>query len=342
MDFELHGRKGRYWLLDILGFRVVGLLEHGLRIVGFWMSLGFWRHYYCNTVGLSSLIYQEDLHSIFREKLLLQRSSIYNHITTKLPNFGATEMYTLKKSLGQHFLHDENMCKKIVDAIEFKPGMQLMEVGPGGGALTKYLLERTDITYNAVEVDHEKVVYLENTYPAIRGKIIEADILKVANPFEGMFNVVGNFPYNISSPIMFRVLEWEPNVHEVIGMFQKEVAQRIAAGPGSKMYGILSVLLQAYFKVEYLFDVPPGCFTPPPKVMSGVVKFTNIKNPFDIQDKKTFTRLVKAAFNQRRKTLRNALRGTLMPDALQDELMEKRAEQLSVDQFAGLYKKYMI
>ena len=250
-------------------------------------------------------------------------------------------MYTLKKSLGQHFLHDENMCRRIVNDVTHTPGMQLMEVGPGGGALTKYLLEWTDITYRAVEIDHEKVVHLEETLPAIQGKIIEQDILKVAAPFDGNFSIVGNFPYNISSPIMFRVLEWEAQVQEVIGMFQKEVAQRIAAGPGSKMYGILSVLMQAYYKADYLFDVPPGCFTPPPKVMSGVVRFTKIDNPYGIEDKKAFIRLVKAAFNQRRKTLRNALRGTLMPDALNDDIMTQRAEQLSVEQFAGLYHKYM-
>lgn len=252
-----------------------------------------------------------------------------------------TTMYTLKKSLGQHFLHDENMCRKIVDQVTRKDGMQLMEIGPGGGAITKYLLEWPGITYRAVEIDHEKVEYLQKTYPQITGKIIEEDVLKVNSPFDGRFSIVGNFPYNISSPIMFRVLEWEQQVDEVIGMFQKEVAQRIAAGPGSKLYGILSVLLQAYFKAEYLFDVPPGCFTPPPKVMSGVVRFSNIGNPFGITDKKAFTRLVKAAFNQRRKTLRNALRGTLLPDALTDPIMDQRAEQLSVAQFVELYKKYM-
>lgn len=251
------------------------------------------------------------------------------------------QMYTLKKSLGQHFLHDEQMCRKIVGEISRTPGMQLLEIGPGGGALTKYLLDWPDIAYRAIEIDHEKVVYLEQTYPGIRGKIIEQDILKAVAPFGDRFSIVGNFPYNISSPIMFRVLEWEPLVQEVIGMFQKEVAQRIAAGPGSKLYGILSVLVQAYYKAEYLFDVPPGCFTPPPKVMSGVVRFSHIGNPYGIGDKKAFIRLVKAAFNQRRKTLRNALRGTLPPAALADELMTQRAEQLSVAQFAGLYHKYM-
>ncbi len=251
-------------------------------------------------------------------------------------------MYTLKKSLGQHFLHDEQMCRKVVDAVDRKPGMQLLEVGPGGGAITKYLLEWKEIHYKAVEIDREKVEYLEKTYPDIRGKIIESDVLQITSPYDGSFSIIGNFPYNISSPIMFRVLEWEESVEEVIGMFQKEVAQRIAAAPGSKTYGILSVLLQAYYKIDYLFDVPPGCFTPPPNVMSGVLRCTRIGNPYHINNKKAFTRLVKAAFNQRRKTLRNALRGTLMPEALEDPILTQRAEQLSVEQFAGLYKKYMV
>jgi 16S rRNA (adenine1518-N6/adenine1519-N6)-dimethyltransferase len=248
--------------------------------------------------------------------------------------------YTLKKSLGQHFLHDENMCKRIVSEVTYEPGMQLLEVGPGGGAITKYLIELSDVVYKAVEVDEEKVLYLEKMYPALQGKIILQDILKADVPFEGQFSIVGNFPYNISSPILFKVLEWEPQVNEVIGMFQKEVAQRIAAGPGSKVYGILSVLMQAFFKVEYLLDVNENCFTPPPKVKSGVLRFTNTGNPLGIENKRRFINLVKAGFNQRRKTLRNALRGTLPPEALTDPIMDKRAEQLSVADFVSLHKQY--
>jgi 16S rRNA (adenine1518-N6/adenine1519-N6)-dimethyltransferase len=244
--------------------------------------------------------------------------------------------YRLKKSLGQHFLHDENICRKIVEQMTYAPGMRLLEVGPGGGALTKYLLQKDDIYYKAIEIDEEKVVYLAKTYPAIQGKIVLQDILKADKPFEGRFSVIGNFPYNISSPIMFKVLEWRPDVDEVIGMFQKEVAQRIAAGPGSKTYGILSVLMQAFFKVEYLFDVHENCFTPPPKVKSGVLRFSNLGNPWEIVNDRQFIALVKAAFNQRRKTLRNALRGTLPPEALAGPLMEKRAEQLSVGDFVSL------
>jgi len=248
--------------------------------------------------------------------------------------------YTLKKSLGQHFLTDENMCQKIVAQIHHTPGMHLLEVGPGGGAITKYILQWNDIDYKAIEVDEEKVQYLNKTYPAISGKIIQNDILKADMPFAERFNVVGNFPYNISSPILFKVLEWEENVEEVIGMFQKEVAQRVASGPGSKVYGILSVLMQAFFSVEYLFDVHEQCFNPPPKVKSGVLRFTNLGNPHGITNKRKFINLVKTAFNQRRKTLRNGLKGILPPEALSDPILDKRAEQLSVADFVALHKKY--
>lgn len=250
-------------------------------------------------------------------------------------------MYTLKKSLGQHFLHDENMCKKIVGFVTRTEGMQLLEVGPGGGAITKYLLDWEGVQYKAIEVDGEKVEYLNKTYTAINGKIILNDILKADVPFEGQFSVIGNFPYNISSPILFKVLEWEPQVDEVIGMFQKEVALRVACGPGSKVYGILSVLMQAFFKVEYLVDVHENCFTPPPKVKSGVLRFTNQRNPYGIDNKRRFIVIVKAAFNQRRKTLRNALKGTIPAERMvNDPVFEKRAEQLSVADFVTLYKNY--
>jgi 16S rRNA (adenine1518-N6/adenine1519-N6)-dimethyltransferase len=221
-----------------------------------------------------------------------------------------------------------------------EPGMQLLEIGSGGGAITKYLIEWSDVNYKAIEIDKEKVDFLHHTYPVLQGKIIQQDILKADAPFNGQFSVIGNFPYNISSPILFKILDWEPQVNEVIGMFQKEVALRIAEKEGSKLYGILSVLMQAFFQVEYLFDVHENCFTPPPKVKSGVVRFTNANNPYSIENKRKFINLIKAAFNQRRKTLRNALRGTLPSDALQDELMSKRAEQLSVKDFVFLHKQY--
>ncbi len=250
--------------------------------------------------------------------------------------------YTLKKSLGQHFLHDENVCRKIVAQLSYTQGMQLLEIGPGGGAITKYLLELPGVNYKAIEVDEEKVQYLLKTYPALQDRIIQQDVLKAERPFEGSFSIIGNFPYNISSPILFRVLEWEEQVTEVIGMFQKEVALRVASGPGSKVYGILSVLVQAFFKVEYLFDVHENCFTPPPKVKSGVIRLSHIGNPHQIADKRKFINLVKAAFNQRRKTLRNALKGTLPPEALTDSIMDKRAEQLSVADFVAIHKQYQL
>ena len=248
-------------------------------------------------------------------------------------------MYTLKKSLGQHFLRDEQVCQKIVELLTYPSGLNLLEVGPGGGALTKYLMTKEGINYLAVEVDREKVDFLVATYPSLSGKIIQQDILTTTVPFAGDFTLIGNFPYNISSQILFRVLEWEEQVQMVIGMFQKEVGARIACGPGSKEYGILSVLVQAFYKVEYLFDVHENCFNPPPKVKSGVLRFTNLHNPWGITEKKRFMILVKAAFGQRRKTLRNALKSTLPPSMLLLPVMEKRAEQLSVAQFVELYKQ---
>ena len=180
-------------------------------------------------------------------------------------------MLTLKKSLGQHFLKDEEVSKRIAGILQERPFDRLLEIGPGGGALTKYLLSFQSIDLKCIEIDHEKVQYLLRVYPPLKGKIIEADILNVAKPFDRPFTVVGNFPYNISTEILFRMLDWKDDVESVTGMFQKEVAQRIAAGPGSKVYGILSVLMQAFFKVEYLIDVNENCFTPPPKVKSAFI-----------------------------------------------------------------------
>ncbi|GAO45072.1 16S rRNA (adenine(1518)-N(6)/adenine(1519)-N(6))-dimethyltransferase RsmA [Flavihumibacter petaseus] len=245
-------------------------------------------------------------------------------------------MYTLKKSLGQHFLKDEQICRNIVTALQERPITRLLEVGPGGGALTKYLLQLPDITFKAVELDAEKVTYLENTFPAIRGKLIHKSFLDIDPPFDEPFTLVGNFPYNISTQILFKVLDWDPMVESVIGMFQKEVAQRVAAGPGSKIYGVTSVLIQAFYKVDYLFDVPPGAFNPPPKVMSGVIRLTPNGQPPAMRSRKDFRLLVKTAFNQRRKTLRNAVRGIFPPAVLEDDFFNKRAEQLSVDDFAAL------
>ncbi len=245
-------------------------------------------------------------------------------------------MYTLKKSLGQHFLKDENICRKIMSALQERPFTQLLEVGPGGGALTKYILQLENIDFKAVELDDEKVAYLSKTFPGLQPKIIHQSFLDIEKPFVGNFTIIGNFPYNISTQILFRVLEWKDNVDCVIGMFQKEVAQRAAAKEGNKVYGVLSVLVQAFFEVEYLFDVNEQSFVPPPKVKSGVIRLMPRRHKITIRSEKDFFLLVKTAFNQRRKTLRNAVRGIFDATILEDELFNKRAEQLSVEQFAAL------
>lgn len=245
-------------------------------------------------------------------------------------------MYTLKKSLGQHFLNDENICRKIVAALQERPFRQLLEVGPGGGALTKYLIQIPGIHFRAVELDAEKIEYLQKTYPALGDKLIHRSFLEIEKPFEGSFTVIGNFPYNISTQILFKILEWREDVECVIGMFQKEVARRVASGEGNKVYGVLSVLIQAFFEVEYLFDVHENSFTPPPKVKSGVIRLLPRKQMPDMRSERDFFLLVKSAFNQRRKTLRNAVRGLFDTNILQDKLFDKRAEQLTVAQFAEL------
>jgi len=244
--------------------------------------------------------------------------------------------YTLKKSLGQHFLKDENICKQIVASLQQHPFERLVEVGPGAGALTKYLLPLKGFEFKAVELDDEKVVYLHKTFPAISGKIIHADFLHIDAPFDDTFTVVGNFPYNISSQILFKILDWKVQVPVVIGMFQKEVAQRVAAKEGSKTYGIISILIQYYYDVEYLFDVPPESFTPPPKVMSGVIRLTRKTSHHDIKSEKAFIQLVKMSFNQRRKMMRNAVKSLFLPEILEDSFFNKRAEQVSIEEFAAL------
>ena len=245
-------------------------------------------------------------------------------------------MYTLKKSLGQHFLKDRNIIQRIIGALGELNFSRLLEVGPGGGALTGELLKIQDIDFKAVELDSEKVTWLKQEFPAIEGKILEADFLQTDLPFQEEFIVIGNFPYNISSQILFKIIDWKEQVPVVIGMFQKEVAERAASPSGSKAYGVLSVLVQAYYDVEYLFDVPPSCFNPPPKVMSGVIRLTRKKQSLNIASESAFRNLVKAAFNQRRKTLRNAVRAFFSPEVLKDEIFNKRAEQLNLDDFATL------
>jgi len=244
--------------------------------------------------------------------------------------------YSIKKSLGQHFLKDEVILKKIVDALNNCQFMNLVEVGPGAGALTKYLIALQKINFKAVELDDEKVPYLINTYPILKDKIIHQDFLQINPPFDDEFVVIGNFPYNISTQILFKILNWKEQVPTVIGMFQKEVAERVAAKHGCKAYGIISVLIQAFYEVEYLFDVPPTSFNPPPKVMSGVIKLTRKENFIEFSDERKFSLLVKTAFNQRRKMLRNPLKGMFDATILQEEIFTKRPEQLSVQDFADL------
>ena len=245
-------------------------------------------------------------------------------------------MYTLKKSMGQHFLRDENICRKIIDELRKNSFDNLVEVGPGGGALTKYLMKLPGINFKAVELDEEKVAFLEKTYPDLNGKIIHQSFLDIEKPFIQPFSVIGNFPYNISTQILFKILEWENSVELVIGMFQKEVAQRVAAPEGSKVYGVTSVLVQAFYDVTYLFDVNENSFVPPPKVKSAVIKLVPKKAPVNIKDRKSFFELVKTAFNQRRKTLRNACKNLFTSEVLQQPVFNKRAEQLSVKDFAQL------
>ena len=245
-------------------------------------------------------------------------------------------MYTLKKSLGQHFLKDENVCKKIVDVLKQEAFTNLIEVGPGGGALTKYLLQINNINFKAVEVDDEKVEFLKKSYPQIADKIIHKSFLDIDVPFTEPFTVIGNFPYNISTQIVFKIIEWRQQVQCMIGMFQKEVAQRIAASEGNKVYGVTSVLVQAYFDVEYLFEVSEQSFTPPPKVKSAVIKMLPRKEPIETKNDKAFFNLVKTAFQQRRKTLRNACKSLFDATVLQQDIFNKRAEQLSVEDFARL------
>lgn len=245
-------------------------------------------------------------------------------------------MFKIKKSLGQHFLKDEEIIQKIVAALKEEECTNLLEVGPGGGALTKHLIQIPGIHFKAVELDDEKTAYLKATYPVLNDHIISQSFLDIEAPFEKPFTVIGNFPYNISTQILFKVLDWKDKVPVVIGMFQKEVAQRAASKEGNKVYGVLSVLIQAFYEVEYLFDVSNQSFNPPPKVQSGVIRLKRKTTPLQVKSERAFKVLVKTAFNQRRKTLRNAVKSLFTAEILMDELFNKRAEALSVEDFAAL------
>lgn len=245
-----------------------------------------------------------------------------------------------KKHLGQHFLTDKNIAARIVNGLvstdQYK---QVLEVGPGMGILSDILLERTELETHLIDIDEESYHFLQDKYPQLGERLINGDFLKLdlATVFPGKFAVIGNFPYNISSQILFKILEHRDRVVEMVGMFQKEVAERCASKPGTKEYGILSVLIQAYYDIEYLFTVKPGTFNPPPKVNSGVIRLTRNNVEALPCDEKLFWRAVKGGFNQRRKTLRNALSGTVPKDKMDDHpFFDKRAEQLSVADFITL------
>jgi len=260
-----------------------------------------------------------------------------------------------KKALGQHFLTDLKVAQNIADALVCPADSKtdVLEVGPGMGVLTQYLLERPEVSLRAVEIDRESVDYLLVHFPKINGSLIEADFLrlKLENFFPGEFCVIGNFPYNISSQIFFKVLDYKEQVPQVVCMIQKEVAERIAEKPGTKTYGILSVLLQAWYDIEYLFTVGEGAFNPPPKVKSAVIRLTRNGRTSLGCDDALFKTVVKTAFNQRRKTLRNSLKPLVQAKAqkegwtpedqaafVADKIFDLRPERLSVEDFVGLTK----
>ncbi|RZJ68502.1 MAG: 16S rRNA (adenine(1518)-N(6)/adenine(1519)-N(6))-dimethyltransferase RsmA [Flavobacterium sp.] len=244
-----------------------------------------------------------------------------------------------KKHLGQHFLNDENIARKIAETLSGEGYSDVLEIGPGMGVLTKYLLEK-DYTTHVIEIDTESVEYLNAHYPKLHGKIISKDFLKydLSEVFrDKSFAIIGNFPYNISSQIVFRALELRKQIPEFSGMFQKEVAERICEKKGTKTYGILSVLVQAFYDAEYLFTVSENVFTPPPKVKSGVLRLRRKENFTLDCDEKLFFRVVKTAFQQRRKTLRNSLKTFAMSDKLRENpIFDLRPEQLDVAQFISV------
>lgn len=245
--------------------------------------------------------------------------------------------------MGQHFLKDKNIALRIVDSLILSKGINhVVEIGPGTGVLTQYLLTNSDIDLKVVEIDRESVVYLAEHFPALKDRIISGDFLEmeIEKEFPNDLMIIGNFPYNISSQIFFRILDHRQQVSQVVCMIQKEVADRIAEKEGSKTYGILSVLLQTFYDIEYLFKVPPGVFFPPPKVMSAVIRLVRNKREKLDCDEVLYRKVVKQAFQTRRKTLRNALKSLNLPASIYKlDMMDKRAEQLSVEQFIFLTKE---
>lgn len=248
-----------------------------------------------------------------------------------------------KKALGQHFLTDQSIARTIVNSLTVSPVRDVLEIGPGMGVLTQYLIEREDIDPKMVEVDSESVEYLLTHFAGMQGKLMEADYLRLnmRKVFPGEYRVIGNFPYNISSQIFFKILEDKDLVPEVVCMIQKEVAERIAEKPGSKTYGILSVLLQAWYDIDYIISVGSGAFCPPPKVQSAVIRLRRNSRTSLGCDEKLFKTVVKTAFNQRRKTLRNALK-PLIKEGMDtsDPVFDLRAERLSVEDFVALTLRF--
>ena len=246
-----------------------------------------------------------------------------------------------KKFLGQHFLNDESIADKIANTLSLEGYKQVLEIGPGMGVLTKYILRKPVITH-VIEVDPESVEYLKVNFLSLAPRIIQNDVLKYdyKDTFgSASFAIIGNFPYNISTQIVFKTLENRHQIPEFSGMFQKEVAQRICEKEGSKVYGILSVLVQAFYDAEYLFTVPPSVFVPPPKVESGVLRLKRKADYSLICDEQLFFKVVKSAFQQRRKTLRNSLKSYNLSDNLKaNTIFDKRPEQLSVNAFVELTK----
>ncbi len=248
-----------------------------------------------------------------------------------------------KKSFGQHFLNREDIAERIADSLLLNEAVQyIIEVGPGRGMLTKYLLEK-EKQLLVVEADRDMVLFLNKHFESLKNHIVSADFLRVdlaAVSQSEPFALIGNFPYNISTQILFKMLDYKSIIPEMVGMFQKEVAQRVVAPPGSKVYGVTSVLVQAHYNGEYLFSVDKGCFTPPPKVQSGVIRLTR-KNDYELPcDASLFKRIVKQAFSQRRKMLRNTMKTFIKDDPLLKEpFFEQRPEKLSVADYIELTQK---
>ena len=241
-----------------------------------------------------------------------------------------------KKNLGQHFLKDKDIARNIVESLRADNVSKVLEIGPGMGVLTQFLLQNKSYETSVVEIDRESVDYLNQHFPELKDRIISDDFLRLNlnNYFTESFAIIGNFPYNISSQIFFKVLEYHNQIPEVVGMLQKEVAERLAASPGSKTYGILSVFLQAYYDIEYLFTVDENLFIPPPKVKGGVIRLTRNKTEHLNCDEKLFKSVVKMAFNQRRKTMRNSLGSMIHNDELKaNPIFNMRPEQMGVAEF---------